>query len=330
MHGVCGPNSGQERGKYQNFTIDDWKLYASEAQSAQVVIGDGAGYLRSGGAFLRTLLKPTGERLKDGTDQAVSRDGRIGNKKLAGKLMQRPLEGESNLLGLVAENGAANMLQTRAEAGGFNDQNARVAGVFGEKKKERFNGKRDTEQRIGLADPGVLENLRNLIAERFKNRRKNIFLVAEVGVETAHGAFRFRNDHWDGGGVVAIAAKKPGGCIKDGAATGIFARGCDGAFSVDHATILFRRRRFHFKNGKRPIRDRILRRSKMILLPLWVHPRDGIQSDSFFTWTTVPHPFRPERSRRICRMDNGMGGKRMKFGGCAISKTLYFPSSRTT
>ena len=48
----------------------------------------------------------------------------------------------------------ANLLQSRAEAGGFDDENAGVAGVFSEKEEEGFDGEGNAEQGVGLREIG--------------------------------------------------------------------------------------------------------------------------------------------------------------------------------
>ena len=200
------------------------------AECAEVVVGDGARHLGGRGTMLRALFQPTGQRLEDGAHQAAGGNGRVGDEDRIRGQLQRV----ADLPGLLAENGAADLLQSGAQPGGLDDENARFSRVLGEEQKQRLDGVGNSVHRIGRGGLGLVDDLGHPLAEGFQDRRKDVLLVAEVGVKAAHGAARLGHDHGHGGGVIAVAAEEAGCGAKNRPATGILAGFGGGGFAVGH------------------------------------------------------------------------------------------------
>ena len=87
---------------------------------------------------------------------------------------------------MLPQYGAAHSLQPGTKAGGFDDENPRIPRVVGQKQKKRLHRGSNPQQRVGLRGLGPIHHLCHLLALRFKNRRKDVLLVAEVNVKAAH------------------------------------------------------------------------------------------------------------------------------------------------
>ena len=102
-------------------------------------------------------------------------------------------------------------------------------------QKQGLNGTGNGPYGVGLGVPGLLNDMGHAAAEGREHRGEDVLLVAEVGVETAHGTSGFGHDHGDGGGVIAVGGEEAGGGIEEGIAAGLLADGGCGGRSVDHS-----------------------------------------------------------------------------------------------
>jgi hypothetical protein len=111
------------------------------------------------------------------------------------------------------------------------------ARILDQVKEQRLDRAGNGQQGVGLEVSGLLNDIGNLTAKGLKDRGKDVFLVAEMGVKAAHGAARLGHDHGHGGGVVAIAGKEAGSGFKQGAVADLLAGDGGGGVPVSHFSI---------------------------------------------------------------------------------------------
>ena len=114
----------------------------------------------------------------------------------------------ADLLSLVAKNGAANLLQTGAQAGGFDDEDARISRIFGEKEEQRLDSFGNSQQGILRGSLGLRDDTGNILSESFQDRGKDVFFIAKMSIKAPHRASRLGYDHGNCGGVIAVAAEQ--------------------------------------------------------------------------------------------------------------------------